>query len=137
MIKYAKFITYQNCSLDKTEVDVIDDENTNEIETEFIKVKTRSNEIIIIPSNSTLLDFAFKIHNDIGFSFKYGLLNDSPTKLPQYTKLRDGDKVNIVTEKDENTGQNVYTAQIRWLAYVTTEPAKKALIRYFEKKFNS
>ena len=40
-----------------------------------------------------MLDFAFKIHRDIGFSFKYAIVNDSKTKLPPYTKLNDGDKV--------------------------------------------
>ena len=78
-----------------------------------------------------MLDFAFKIHRDIGFSFKYAIVNDSKTKLPPYTKLNEGDKVEIITEKDEN-GNAKNNAQLKWLAYVNTELAKRVLIKYFE-----
>ena len=80
---------------------------------------------------STVLDFAFKIHRDIGFSFKYAFVNDSKSKLPPYTKLNDGDKVEIITEKDFG-GKSKNNAQLKWLAYVNTELAKKLLIKYFE-----
>lgn len=134
LLSQGSYLTFLNGSLDGTNIDLLDDEAGSEIVTEFIKVKTRSNEIIEIPLGSTVLDFAFKIHNDLGFCFKYATINDSPSKLPHYTKLKEGDKVNVFTKKDEITGQNVEMAQIRWLAYVKTDSAKKALIRYFEKK---
>lgn len=134
LLSLGKYLTLLNGSIDGTNIDLLDDEAGNEIVTEFIKVKTRSNKIMEIPAGSTVLDFAFKIHNDLGFCFQYATLNDSPSKLPHYTKLKEGDKVNIFTKKDEVTGQDMEMAQIRWLAYVKTETAKKALIRYFEKK---
>lgn len=129
------YIAFTNGSTEGSGLELINEENLGEIETEYIKVKTRSNEVIEIPSGSTVLDFAFKIHNDIGFSFKYATINESPSKFPHYTKLKDGDKINIITQKNEN-GETQETAQIRWLAYVKTETAKKALIRYFEKKYD-
>ncbi len=116
---------------DGQNLDKIDEENINELDVDLIRVKTRSNEIKYIPKGATVLDFAFKIHRDIGFSFKYAIVNDSKTKLPPYTKLNEGDKVEIITEKDAN-GKTKNNAQLRWLAYVNTELAKKVLIKHFE-----
>ncbi len=116
---------------DGRNLDRIDEENINELDVDLIKVKTRSGEVKYIAKGSTVLDFAFKIHRDIGFSFKYAIVNDSKTKLPPYTKLNEGDKVEIVTEKDEN-GNAKNNAQLKWLAYVNTELAKRVLIKYFE-----
>ena len=114
-------------------IGTVDEFDTHEIVTKFIKVKSRSNEIIFMPENSTVLDFAFKIHQDIGFAFKYAIINDSPQKFPPYTKINDGDTINIITSKDENmTLKN--NAELKWLAYVQTESAKRTLIKYFEKK---
>lgn len=118
-------------TLDGKYVDLIDEENINSLDLDTIKVKTRSNEVKSIAKHSTVLDFAFKIHKQIGFAFKYAIINDSKTKFPPYTKLNDNDKVEIIVDKDEN-GNLKNNAVLRWLAYVNTEFAKKILIRYFE-----
>lgn len=119
-------------STDGQNLDKIDEDNINELDVDLIRVKTRSGEIKYIPKGSTVLDFAFKIHKDVGFSFKYAIVNDSKTKLPPYTKLNEGDKVEIVTSKDDQ-GDPTNNAQLKWLAYVNTELAKRVLIKYFEK----
>jgi len=113
----------------------LDEENTHFIPTEYIKVKTRSGEIKYIPKDSTALDFAFKLHRDIGFGFKYAIINDSKTKLPPYTKLNEGDKVEIIVNKD-TSGVVKNCAQLKWLAYVSNELSKKILIKYFERILN-
>lgn len=115
---------------------LLDEENLDSLEEELIKVQTRSGEIKYIPKGSTVLDFAFKIHKDIGFGFKYAIVNGSKTKCPPYTKIYDDDKVEIVVEKDDN-GIIVNRAELKWLAYVNTEFAKKNLIKYFERKMIS
>ena len=113
----------------------LDDENTHFIPTEYIKIKTRSGEVKYLPKDSTALDFAFKLHRDIGLGFKYALINGSKNRLPPYTKLNDGDKVEIVVDRDED---NVIKSkvQLKWLAYVNNELSKKILIKYFEKFIN-
>jgi len=111
--------------------DLIDEDNINNLSTNYIKVKTRSGEVKFVPENSTVLDFAFKIHQDIGFGFKYAIVNGSRTKQPPYTKLNDGDKVEIFVERN-NKGEIKNVAQIKWFAYVNTELAKKRLIKFFE-----
>ena len=122
-------------SMDGQNLDKIDEENINELDSEYIRVKTRSGETKYIAKGSTVLDFAFKIHRDIGFAFKYAIVNDSKTKLPPYTKLNDGDKVEIVTERNTNGGLK-NNAQLKWFAYVNTELAKRVLIKWIEKSMS-
>jgi len=112
-------------------IELLDEENISELGVDFIKVRTISGESKYIAKNSTTLDFAFKIHKDIGFAFKYAIINGSKTKFPPYTKLNDGDQVEIVVDRDEN-GNMKNNSQLKWLAYVNTELAKKVLIKWFE-----
>ena len=60
------------------------------------------------------------------------MINKSKTKFPPYTKLNDGDQVEIMVVRDSN-GEIKNKAQIKWLAYANTEQAKRKLIKYFEK----
>lgn len=111
--------------------ELMDEENFSELGVDFIRVKTSSGEMKYIPKNSTVLDFAFKIHKDIGFAFKNAIINNSKTKFPPYTKLNDGDQVEIIVDREEN-GNLKNNSQLKWLAYVNTELAKKVLIKWFE-----
>ena len=123
----------RNGTLDGQNIELLDEDNFNDFDTELIKVATRSGEIKHIPKGSTALDFAFNIHKDIGLGFKYAIINSSKTKSPPYTKLYDGDQVEIIIEKDGN-GEIKYKAQLRWLAYVNSDLAKKVLIKYLENR---
>ncbi|MBO5884314.1 MAG: bifunctional (p)ppGpp synthetase/guanosine-3',5'-bis(diphosphate) 3'-pyrophosphohydrolase [Clostridia bacterium] len=117
-----------------TDIDMLDETMTGGIDTKYITVFSPTKEKIKIPSKSTVLDFAFKLHNDIGFSCKYAYINNSPDKSPIYTRLNNGDKVEIVCELEN--GLNVNIAELRWLAYCKNESTQRKLIKYFEKKFN-
>ena len=119
-------------TIDGQNLDKIDEDNINDLDQELIRIKTRSSEVKYILKNSTVLDFAFKLHRDIGFAFKYAIINDGKTKFPPYTKINENDKVEIVVDKDEN-GNLINNAKLRWFAYVNTELARKILIKYFEK----
>ena len=128
------YIIQRNGTLDGQAEVMIEDYNLDSLDVELIKVKTRSGEIRYIPKGSTALDFAFKIHRDIGFGFKYAVINGSKTKAPPYTKIYDGDKIEIVVDKNE-AGDIVNNAELKWLAYVNTELAKKVLIKEFERRY--
>ena len=123
-------------TLDGQVENLIDDENLDYLSMKYIKVKTRSGEVKFVPENSTVLDFAFKLHQDLGFGFKYAIINGSKTKQPPYVKLNDGDKVEIIVDRDKND-VILNKAQLKWLAYVNTELAKKNLIKYFEKRLKN
>ena len=132
VFNYGDYVKFRNGSVDGTDVELID-EQASEIVTKYIKVKTRSGEEIYLPEGSTVLDFAFKIHNDFGFSVKCAYLNNSPSKSPIYTRLADGDKINLEIERTED-GFCRNIAELRWITYAKTDSAQKALIRYFEKR---
>ncbi len=137
LISLEDYILMRNGTVEGTDIDLIDEENLGaEIVQNYIEVQTRSGQIIKMPENSTVLDFAFKIHDDLGLSCKYALINNSPTHQPLYTKLVNNDKINIISELDAK-GFSVPVAQIRWLAYVNTERAKKSLIKYFERMYKT
>lgn len=113
----------------------LDEDDEDELGKDWIRVMTRSGERKYMPKGTTVLDFAFKLHEDLGFGFKYATINGSKTKCPPYTKLNEGDKVEIVVEKNAK-GDIKNVAQIKWLAYVNAEPTKRKLIKYFEKKIS-
>ena len=129
----ADYIIQRNGTLDGYDSNMLDDDNLDSLDVELIKVKTRSQESRYIQKNSTALDFAFKIHKDIGFGFKYAIINGSKTKSPPHTKLYSDDVVEIVVDKDEN-GNIINNAELKWFAYVNTDFAKKCLIKFFETK---
>lgn len=133
ILSHQSYVKLRIGTLDGSLNNNIDEDNINNMEQGQIRVKTRSNEIKQMPKFSTALDFAFKIHKDIGFSFDYAIINDSKTKCPPYTKLNENDKVEIIVSKDEN-GKLINNANLKWFAYVNTEYAKKVLIKYFEEK---
>jgi len=129
----SEYIKHRNGTLDGLNSDMLDDENFNSLDMDLIKVKTRSGETKFISKGSTVLDFAFKIHKEIGFGFKYAIVNNSKTKCPPYTKLYEGDKVEIIVEKDE-LGQIKNNAELKWFAYINSDFAKKNLIKHFERQ---
>ncbi|MBP3431353.1 MAG: HD domain-containing protein [Clostridia bacterium] len=132
VMSVADHILQRNGTLDGQNDELLDADNIDNLDVELIKVKTRSGEIKYIPKGSTALDFAFKIHKAIGFGFKYAIINSSKTKCPPYTKLLEGDQVEIVIDKSEK-GEISNNAELKWLAYVNSDFAKKVLIRHFEK----
>lgn len=131
VIHINEYYKQRNGTLDKHSTEILDEENINDLDQDLIRVKTRSREVKFMPKNSTVLDFAFKIHKDIGFGFKYALINGSKAKQPPYAKLYENDQVEIIIERN-NKNEIVNNAQLKWLAYVNTELAKKALIKWFE-----
>ena len=128
----ADYQLLRNGTLDGQDNELIDVDNLDSLDVELIKVVTRSGETKFIPKGSTALDFAFKIHKDIGFGFKYAIINGSKTKSPPYTKLESGDKIEIIVDKNID-GSIKNNAELRWLVYVNTDFAKKNLIKWFEK----
>lgn len=134
LMSRRQFTELQNGTIDGTDIDIIDETMAGGVETNYITVLTHTNQKIKIPAKSTVLDFAFRVHKDIGFSCKHAFINDSPNKSPIYTRLNNGDKVEIVCELEN--GLNINIAELRWLAYCKNENTQRILIKHFEKKYN-
>ncbi|MGD9901605.1 MAG: HD domain-containing protein [Spirochaetales bacterium] len=142
--KYAIFLQtekehfqYDNGVVEGIEIPYDEELKEFEISENYIKVKTNIGEEVLMPERSTVLDFAFKIHNDFGFSCLGAYLNNSPNKVPVYTVLNNGDQVNLVINRDEGSSECIYIAKIKWLSYVNTEYSKKKLSKYFESLYEN
>lgn len=133
VMSHSDYILLRNGTLIGQDIKALIDEDDID---DLIKVKTRSGEIKYIPKSSTVLDFAFRISSDLGFGFKYAIVNNSKTKCPPFTKVFAGDTIEIVVEKDANN-EIINRAELKWLAYVNTDYAKKNLIKYFERKIGN
>jgi GTP pyrophosphokinase len=86
-------------------------------------------DIIELPVNSTVLDFAFRVHTDVGLRFKNAHVNGKIVPIDYH--LKTGDIVTISTFKTK------ITANRWWLRYVATPWSKNKLHKYlrqFEKQ---
>ncbi|MBU0673873.1 MAG: HD domain-containing protein [Proteobacteria bacterium] len=59
---------------------------------------TPKGDSVCLPANSTVLDFAFKVHTEVGRRCLYGMAGDR--KLSPGDPLYDGNRVKIITQKE-------------------------------------
>lgn len=83
---------------------------------------TPKGDIIELPENSTVLDFAFRVHTDIGLKFKSAFINGRIVPI-DYT-IKTGDIVDIKTFKTK------ITASRSREKYLHTPTAKTKLTRH-------
>ncbi len=88
-----------------------------------IFVFTPKNEIITLPKESTVLDFAFAVHTEIGRKAKAAKVNGIMKNLD--AKLNNLDRIDIITEEKNKIKRN-------WLNFVITEKAKSKIKRQFK-----
>ncbi len=91
--------------------------------TSEIYVFTPKGDIINLPKESSVLDFAFKIHTDIAMKSIAGKINGKPQPLS--TKLKNGDQIEILTTKKQQ-------AQKEWFDFVITQRALSKLRKIFK-----
>ena len=95
-----------------------------------VYVYTPLGELKELPSNSTALDFAYRIHTDIGHSCIGAKVNNKLVELNY--KLVNGDTVEILTD-DSIKGPNVNWLDTN-LGYVTTSSAKEKIKQWFNRQ---
>lgn len=115
-------IIEENNSLTISNINELDPRETYN---EKIKVFRRDSTAMYIDKNATVLDFAFHIHSELGFHFKYALIDESKTQLPLYTRLNEGDTITVVASND-------VTPDITWFRHVKTRMAVNYLVHYFQ-----
>lgn len=91
-----------------------------------IKLITKDGSSTSIPEGSTVLDYAFAIHKDIGIHCSYALINKSKRHYSIDHVLNNGDYVIIVTSHE--TYPDYY-----WFRHAKTEKSINYLIEYFKK----
>jgi len=100
-------------------------ENFTDIFKEKIYVLTPKGDVIELPINSTPLDFAYKIHTDLGNHFAGALVNQKI--VPIDYKLKNGDVVQILTNKNRKPSPD-------WLNFVVSNSAKKKIKNQLRKE---
>jgi len=73
---------------------------------------------IVLPKGSSVLDFAYEIHTNVGNHAKYARVNGRLCSI--FTKLKRGDRVEVGTEDSQ-------LPEHRWLRYVSTYKARRAI----------
>jgi len=108
-------------------VDFIDEFKVN-VYNDEVFVFTPKGDLKKLPGGSSILDFAYDIHSDLGDKCVGGKVNDKKVTLRH--KLKNGDHVSIETS-------NKQIPKIDWLEFVVTSKAKnkiKASLNEAEKK---
>ena len=85
---------------------------------EEIFVFTPNGDLKTLPLNSTVLDFAFSIHSELGSKCTGAKIDDK--LVPINYKLKSGDQVNIITSSNQKPTED-------WLKKVETSKAKLAI----------
>jgi len=96
-----------------------------ELKKNEIYVFTPKGDVIELPSGSTPIDFAYKIHSEVGNTTTGALVNSKMVKLDH--PLNDGDLVELITQKGHSPSKG-------WLKIVKTESAKSRIKSFFYKK---
>ncbi len=90
-----------------------------ELFSDTIYVYTTKGDIIELPKGATAIDFAYKIHSDIGNTMVSAIVNDQAVE-PEYV-LQNKDRVKIVTDIMS------YGPRLEWLDKVQTTKAKRKI----------
>ncbi len=102
--------------LDAVKLDFLSDE---------VFILTPKGDVIDLPRNSTPVDFAYRIHTDVGNRCTGAKVNGR--MVPLSTTLKNGDIVEVVT------GKNAHPS-LDWLNYVVTSSTKNKIRQWFKKQ---
>lgn len=113
--------------LDDPQPDAIDFLDTIKLNlfTAEIFVFTPKGDIKTMPQNSTVLDFAFSLHTDIGSHCIGAKVNHK--LVPISNKLASGDQVEILTSKSQRV-------QPQWLSFISTAKARTKINAILKKE---
>ncbi len=106
--------------LENPEINVVDfiDEFRKNVYSDEIYVFTPKGDLKKLPAGSTILDFAYDIHSDLGDKCVGGKVNNRKVTLRH--KLRNGDMVSVETSNNQHP-------KIDWLEIVVTSKAKNRI----------
>ncbi len=114
-----------------------EDENENSSASEYMEalqhdvfsasvyVMTPKGRVIDLPNGATPIDFAYRIHTDVGHTAVGAIVNDA--MVPLNTELHTGDVVQIKTMKGTGPSED-------WLKFVKTNQARNKIRSYLTKK---
>lgn len=90
-----------------------------------IFIFTPNGDLKQLPAGSTVLDFAYEVHTQVGSSCNGARVNNRI--VPIRHVLQNGDRVEIITSKKQSPKHD-------WLSFVVTERAKSKIRRYLKEE---
>lgn len=125
-IMEQKLEMFRNAIENATENDALfASEVKSEFLNELIYVFTPKGDVVELPKEATPIDFAYRIHSDVGDQTVGALVNK--TIVPLNYKLQNDDIVSIKTSKTATPNKD-------WLSFVKTSQAKNKIKAYFSKQ---
>ena len=109
LVEWQKEMTDPNEFLSSLKMDLYPDE---------VYTFTPKGKVVVIPSEGTPIDFAYTIHTEVGHTCVGAKVNGR--MAPLRTKLRTGDIVEIVTQKDHKPSRD-------WLTFVKSPRARNKI----------
>lgn len=103
----------------------IDSIKKDVLTSDVIYVYTPKGDVIELPSGSTTVDFAYKVHSEVGDTMIGAIVNDNIVPLDY--KLKQGDIIKINTNKTSKPSKD-------WLKFVVTANAKNRIKSYYKNK---
>lgn len=121
---FRDFVSMSDQSKDENAADYID-ALTKDIFEANVYVFTPKGRVIELPTGSTPVDFAYRIHTNVGDTAVGALVNG--IMVPLNTVLKTGDRVEIKTNKSTGPSEG-------WLEFVKSNNAKACIRKYLAKK---
>ena len=122
-LNYQFFDTIRNINeVIRSDSDFID-KVKQEIFSNNIYVYTLNGDIIELPKNSSVIDFAYKLHPNIGNHLYKAYVNGRQVKLSH--SLKNKDRIMVITKETSHPNKE-------WLKYISTIKAKELVMDYLE-----
>ena len=109
----------------KENEDNLNDAINQEFLSNLIYCFTPKGDVVELPENASPIDFAYRIHSEVGNTTVGAIVNDK--QVPLTYNLQDGDIVKIQTNKSSSPSSE-------WLNIVKTPQAKNKIKAYFSKQ---
>jgi GTP pyrophosphokinase len=109
LVEWQKEMTDPNEFLSSLKMDLYPDE---------VYTFTPKGKVVVVPADATPVDFAYTIHTEVGHTCVGAKVNGR--MVPLRTKLRTGDIVEVVTQKDHKPSRD-------WLTFVKSPRARNKI----------
>lgn len=115
MVEYNQDMTNAEDYVNSVKLDIFSDQ---------VFAFTPNGDVFDLPKKATPVDFAYRIHSDVGHKTVGALVNGRI--VPLDTKLKNGDIVEILTSKQPSP-------RLDWLHFVVTKQAAQKIRQWFKK----
>ena len=115
LVEYNKDTQNAEDYVDSVKLDIFSDQ---------VFAFTPGGDVLDLPQNATPVDFAYRVHSDVGHKTVGALINGRIAQLD--TKLKNGDIVEIMTSK-------VAAPRLDWLNFVVTKQASSKIKQWYKK----